>query len=233
MSAQLPLLLRWPHRQRFEFFHPGGNAAALAAVRRAAETEGAPWVYLHGPAGSGRSHLLLAACQAASVQGRRAQYLPLGSLSERAEALRGSAGAELLALDELEHVAGDRAAEHALFDLYNATRAAGGCLLFAAAAAPAGLGIELPDLRSRLGACVRFLLQPLDEPARREVVRRYAAERGLHLDAAVLDWLFVHESRELDALFGLLDRLDRASLAARRRVTVPFLRDWLRRSTGA
>jgi DnaA family protein len=77
------------------------------------------------------------------------------------------------------------------------------------------------------------LLQPLDEPARREVVRRYAAERGLHLDAAVLDWLFVHESRELDALFGLLDRLDRASLAARRRVTVPFLRDWLRRSTGA
>jgi DnaA-homolog protein len=33
MIPQLPLALRWPRRQRFEHFHAGANAAALAAVR--------------------------------------------------------------------------------------------------------------------------------------------------------------------------------------------------------
>jgi len=59
MTAQLPLALRWPRRQRFEHFHAGAhNAAALAAVQTLADEGGAPWVHLHGPAGSGRSHLL-------------------------------------------------------------------------------------------------------------------------------------------------------------------------------
>jgi DnaA family protein len=39
-----------------------------------------------------------------------------------------------------------------------------------------------------------------------------------------LNWLFVHYVRDLEALFDLLSRLDRASLAAQRRITIPFLR---------
>ncbi|PWK81574.1 DnaA regulatory inactivator Hda [Fulvimonas soli] len=228
MIPQLPLALRWPRRQRFEHFHPGANAAALAAARMLAETPGAPWIYLHGPAGAGRSHLLLAACQAASAAGRRAQYLPLAAIADRAAAIRGVAGGELLALDDLGAIAGDRAAEHALFDLYNQTRAEGGALLFAADAPPAQLGLELPDLRSRLGACTQFALKPLDDAERREVLRAQAAARGIELDDAVLDWLFARYARDMGALLDLLDRLDQASLAAQRRVTVPFLREWLR-----
>ncbi|MEW5833528.1 MAG: DnaA regulatory inactivator Hda [Pseudomonadota bacterium] len=229
MTAQLPLALRWPRRQRFEHFHAGAhNAAALAAIEALAERPGAPWVYLHGPLGSGRSHLLLAAAQAAAEAGRRVQYLPLATLADRAAALRGVAGSEWLALDDLEAIAGQREAEHALFDLYNQTRAEGGTLLFAAAAGPADAGIVLPDLRSRLGACTQFALRPLDDEERRAVLRERARARGIHLDDAVLDWLFARYARDLGALLDLLDRLDRASLAARRRITVPFLRGFLR-----
>jgi len=229
MTAQLPLALRWPRRQRFEHFHAGAhNAVALAAVETLAAQPGAPWVYLHGPPGSGRSHLLLAAAQAAAEAGRRVQYLPLATLANRAAALRGVAGSEWLALDDLEAIAGQREAEHALFDLYNQTRAEGGALLFAAAAAPADLGIELPDLRSRLGACTQFALKALDDGERREVLKARAAARGIELDESVLDWLFARYARDLGALLDLLERLDRASLAARRRITVPFLRGFLR-----
>lgn len=228
MTAQLPLALRWPRRQRFEHFHAGAhNAAALAAVQTLADEVGAPWVYLHGPAGSGRSHLLLAAAQAASGAGRRVQYLPLAMLADRAAALRGIAGSEWLALDDLDALAGQRDAEHALFDLYNQTRAEGGAMLFAATAIPTDLGIELPDLRSRLGACVQFALKPLDDLERRDVLRAQAAARGIELDEAVLDWLFTRYARDLGALLDLLDRLDQASLAAQRRITVPFLRGFL------
>ncbi len=228
MIPQLPLALRWPPRQRFDHFHAGANAAALAAVRALALQAGAPWVYLHGPAGSGRSHLLMAACQAASLAGRRVQYLPLATLTDCAAALRGVAGSELLALDDIGVIAGDSDAEHALFDLYNRTRAEGNALLFAADATPARLGIELPDLRSRLGACTQFALKPLDDDERRAVLKAQAAARGIELDDSVLDWLFARYARDLGALLDLLDRLDQASLAAQRRITIPFLREFLR-----
>jgi len=228
MNPQLPLALRWPRRQRFEHFHAGANAAALAALRRFAVEAGAPWIYLHGVVGSGRSHLLLATCQAANAAGRRAQYLPLAAMTDHAAALRGVAGSELLALDDLGAIAGNREAEHALFDLYNHAKTEGHALLFAADATPAQLGIELPDLRSRLGACTQFALKPLDDDERRAVLKAQASSRGIELDDNVLDWLFARYARDLGALLDLLDKLDAASLAAQRRVTIPFLRDFLR-----
>jgi DnaA-homolog protein len=230
MIPQLPLALRWPRRQRFEHFHAGANAAALAAVQSLASDAAAPWVYLHGALGSGRSHLLVAACHAASALGRRVQYLPLAALGDRAAALRGVSGSELLALDDLGAIAGDREAEHALFDLYNRARAEGNALLFAADTTPAQLGLQLPDLRSRLGACTQFALKPLDDAERRAVLKAQAASRGIELDDSVLDWLFARYARDLGALLDLLDKLDQASLAAQRRITIPFLRSFLRES---
>ncbi len=228
MTTQLPLALRWPRRQRFEHFHPGANAVAVSALQRLASEPAAPWIYLHGASGSGRSHLLLAACQAASAAGRRAQYLPLASMSDHAAALRGVAGSELLALDDLGAIAGHCEAEHALFDLYNRARAEGSALLFAADAPPSQLGLQLPDLRSRLGACTQFALKPLDDDERRAVLKAQAASRGIELDDSVLDWLFARHARDLGALLDLLDKLDQASLAAQRRITIPFLRGVLR-----
>lgn len=228
MTTQLPLALRWPRRQRFEHFHPGANVVAVSALQRLASEPCAPWVYLHGASGSGRSHLLLAACQAASAAGRRAQYLPLASMSDHAAALRGVAGSELLALDDLAAIAGHREAEHALFDLYNRARAEGSALLFAADAPPSQLGLQLPDLRSRLAACTQFSLKPLDDDERRAVLKAQAASRGIELDDSVLDWLFARYARDLGALLDLLERVDVASLAAQRRITIPFLRGFLR-----
>jgi len=86
------------------------------------------------------------------------------------------------------------------------------------------LPFVLPDLVSRLEQCTRLALEPLDEAGRREVLRQRAARRGLELDETVLDYLFRRVGRDLSTLTALLDRLDRESLAAQRRITVPFLR---------
>jgi DnaA-homolog protein len=228
MIPQLPLALRWPRRQRFDSFHAGDNAAALAAVQSLAIEASAPWVYLHGGHGSGRTHLLIAACQAASAQGRRAQYLPLASMDDAAGVLRAMAGSELLALDDLDAIAGNADAEHALFDLYNRARAEHCSMLFSASSTPMQIDLSLPDLRSRLGACTQFLLKPLDDDERRAVLKAQAHARGIELEDSVLDWLFARYARDLGALLDLLDRLDVASLAAQRRITVPFLRELLR-----
>jgi DnaA family protein len=225
MSGQLPLALRWPAHQRFESFLAGPNGVVLDRLRALAHAADPTWMFLHGGAGSGRTHLLIAACAAANANGRSAQYLPLARLgSARAAAIRGFGGNELLAIDDVDAIAGERDAEHALFDLYNRCRADHAILLFAAAAPPAQLGMGLPDLVSRLSACTQLALKPLDEVERRTVLRERALARGIELDDAALDWLFTRRKRDLATLLDLLERIDAASLAAKRRVTVPFLR---------
>ena len=62
---------------------------------------------------------------------------------------------------------------------------------------------------------------------RREVLRQRARRRGWALEEPALEWLLRRVGRDLGGLTALLDRLDRASLAAQRRITVPFLRQVL------
>lgn len=226
---QLPLGWRWPAQQRFETFFATGNEAAVELLRQVATGDSSGWIYLFGAEGSGRTHLLMATCQAASAAGSSAQYLPLSALPAPVEgAIRGFGGSDLLVLDDLDAVAGDAAAEHALFDLYNRCRAEGSTLVFVAGAPPAQIGIRLPDLVSRLSSCTQLPLRSLDDQQRREVLRSRAEARGIALDEAVLDFLFNRYARDLGSLGALLDRVDRESLAAKRRVTVPFLRQLLR-----
>lgn len=233
MSKQLPLALRWPADQRFDSFVPGDNGVAVASARAAATERDAPWLYFSGATGTGKTHLLIAACAAAIEVGRSAQYLNLANLTTAPEvALRGCGGSDVLAIDDIGAVAGDAAVEHALFDLYNSSRGDGATLLFAAAAASTNIGIQLPDLVSRLSACNQFVLRPLDEASRRTALRARANARGIELDDAALDWLFTRQARDLGALTRLLDRIDRAALAAQRRVTVPFLRELLAEPPG-
>ena len=228
MSSQLPLALRWPAQQRFETYVMGDNATAVALLRSAAEDADATWVFASGPSGCGKTHLLLAACAAATTHGRGAQYVPLAKLSgDRAGSLRTLGGSDVLALDDVDAIAGDADAEYALFDLYNRGKAEKSTLLFSATKPPAQLGIGLPDLVSRLSSCAQATLKPLDDMARREAVRQRAQLRGLTLDDTVLDWLFARTQRDLGSLTSLIERLDHESLAAKRRVTVPFLRQLL------
>lgn len=223
--GQLPLRLRWPARQRFAGFVVGENALALSACVRAAGEQDAPWLFLHGARGSGKTHLLLAICAEAAKHGSAAQYLPLADLPRAGDAIRGAAGSAIVAVDNVEALVGDREAEHALFDLYNRCRADGAVMVFAANAPPANLGIELADLVSRLTACTRLQLRPLDETARRNLLRELAAARGIVLDEAVVDFVFRYCPRDPGSLAELVELLDGESLSAKRRITVPFLRE--------
>lgn len=226
-AAQLPLALRFPPDQRFDTFvaAPDGTIAQLRALARGSAAGG---VYLAGATATGKSHLLLAACAEADAAGRRAAYLPLAAAAGRLrDALDAFEHADLVALDGLEAVAGDRDDEIALFDAHNRARDAGRSLLYAARATPDGLELVLPDLRSRLSQCARIALEPLDDAGRADVLRLRAQRRGLQWDEAAIDWLLKRVDRDLVSLTALLDRLDRESLAAQRRLTVPFLRSVL------
>jgi len=223
---QLPLSLRYPPDQRLDAFvtPPAGALAQL----RALAGDGEPWLYAVGPAGAGKTHLALGFCAEAEAHGKSASYLPMATLAGRLrEALPTPHPALRIALDGIEHIAGRHDDEVALFDFHNAARAAGAGLFYTAREVPDALGLVLADLRSRLSQLSRIRLEAANDDMRAAVLRLRAERRGLVMDAASIDWLLRRVERDLGSLTVLLERLDRESLAAQRRVTVPFLRQVL------
>ncbi|HLJ37597.1 MAG TPA: DnaA regulatory inactivator Hda [Steroidobacteraceae bacterium] len=228
---QLPLGVRLPDRAVFASFLPGRNTEALAHARAVArgELRGVTWIC--GPAGSGKTHLLQAICAAASERSRGG-FVPLAQLADfGGGVLDGLGELECLCIDDLDRVAGDAAWERRLFGLLRETEEAGGALVAAAAAPPALQRWALADLGSRLGAGAVFQLRPLDEAEQQAALELRAHLRGLELPEETWQWLRRRYPRDMRLLYQLLDTLDEASLAAQRRLTVPFIRDVLRSVT--
>lgn len=203
----------------FANYVPGPNVEALSALKAA----GRDPIWLWGPHGSGKTHLLQAAC--AATEGPAA-YFPL-KLKLPPQALRGFAHCRVLCVDDVDAVAGDIEWEQSLFRLYNEAAELPSRLVFAAGSAPRQIEWRLEDWRSRAAACVVYHLRELDEPERAEALRLRAAQRGLQLPSETLDYLMKRMPRDLSTLFEILDELDEASLAAQRRLTIPFIRDAL------
>ena len=226
LGPQLPLALRAPADQRLERYlrAPSGLLEQLQSLA-SGDSGGA--LYLQGSAATGKTHLLLGSCALAAALDRQAAYLPLANVRGRLRAASEGLDADLVALDDVDAIAGNREDEIALFDLHNRVRDAGIGLLYAARDVPAALPLVLPDLRSRLAQCTLLALRALDDDGRTEVLRQRAAARGLLFDEVALEWLMRRHSRDLSDLGALFERLDRASLAAQRRLTVPFLKQVL------
>jgi DnaA-homolog protein len=217
---QLALGVRLRADAVFGSFWPGVNAEAVAALQAPSVVP----LWLWGAAGSGKTHLLQAVCAAT---GEEAAYFPLASLALPADSLAGFERSRVLCVDDVDAVAGDLAWEKALFRLFNEAAELRTRLIFAAAAPPRQLGWSLEDWRSRAAACVVYQLRELDDPGRIEALRLRAAQRGLQLPYETSEYLLKRMPRDLRSLFDILDQLDEASLAAQRRLTIPFIRDAL------
>ena len=218
---QLTLGVRLRDDAVFESFAAGPNLEAVAALRNAHTTP----LWLWGAHGSGKTHLLQAACSRA---GDKAAYFPLSrSAALPPEALAGFERAPLLCIDDVDAVAGDQTWEQALFHLFNAAAELRTRLIFAAGVPPRLAEWSLEDWRSRAASCVVYHLRELDDAARHEALRLRAAQRGLQLPYETSEYLLKRVPRDLPSLLAILDTLDEASLVAQRRLTIPFIRDAL------
>lgn len=230
---QLPLGLTLRESARFASYFPGQNEEAVNSLRASAEGLGDTLVYLAGASGLGKTHLLQAACQQAADAGRTAVYLPMGHLPGLSPAvLEGLERMALVCLDDVDAIAARADWEHGLFDLFNRLRECGGTLLVTAGKRPDKSGIQLADLVSRLCWGVTYVLKPLDEETLFAAVTYRARARGLELPEDTARFLLRRFPRDLASLCDLLDRLDQASLVARRRLTIPFVKAALAGESG-
>lgn len=220
MTQQLPLPITVPARNTFARFIAGGNGELIARLRR--PVQGFECLWLYGAPGVGKTHLL----HAASHDQNASAYIPAREIAPSAE-LDGYSGFALVGIDDICCWFGERDAELAFIALYNTLSRRNMRLLLSGDRSPRALGFALPDLASRLRAASCYRIAPLGDAGCTELVRRVAAERGLGLGADVLHFLLLRTSRDQRELLRILDRLDALSLAAKRRITVPFVKDAL------
>lgn len=182
--------------------------------------------YIWGEPGSGKTHLLQSACRLFQEQGDAPAYLPLAEVPQLAPAMAENLEQTLLVcVDDIQHIAGDDAWESALFSLYERMRTAEGTLVVVGPVPPGRLGLNLPDLATRLGWGLVYQLHPLVDEEKLRAIRLRAGNRGLDVSEDVARYLLQRYPRDMHTLFHLLERIDQASLAKQRRITIPFIRE--------
>lgn len=226
--VQMPLGFRLKEEATFENYYAGSNVEMMVALKKTACGEGERLVYLCGTRGQGLSHLLQAACHEASLHHRTSVYLPLGEFIQLSpDVLSGLENLALICLDDVHVLAENPAFEEAVFHLFNRVRDAGGSLIITGNELPNELPLSLPDLKSRLSWGVVYALHPLSDNEKLSVLMMRAHERGITLSEEVGKYLLSHCPRHMRTLLAALDALDKASLAAQRRLTIPFVKEVL------
>lgn len=224
-TQQLPLGIDLRDDGTLETYFPGQNAQALAHVKQMAKGEGELFLYLWGREGVGRTHLLQGACLWANRFSQTSFYISLSAFSTLHPSIfDGLERLDLVCLDDIEAIAGHAIWEEALFHLFNRLRSANHRLLVAANVAPKALSVQLPDLSSRLSWGVVYPLQPLNDDDLLIALQLRAKERGITLTDDVGAFLIRRCTRSMPELYHLLETLDKASLAAKRKVTIPFIK---------
>jgi len=221
---QLPLLLELKESATFENFVPGANAEVVETLHRLSGSPWEPHIYLWGAADTGKSHLLQAICHTVGEHGTGAVYLPLQTIEQfPCAVLDGLENLALVCIDDVQRIAGREDWELALRNLFERIQSTQGSIVISGSAVPHELGLQLPQLSSRLAGCLPLALKPLNETEILQALRLRATPRGLLLSPEVERYLLRHYGQPLELLFEALEILDRASLAAQRKLTVPFI----------
>lgn len=226
---QLPLAVQLPDDETFSSFYQGDNEMLLATLEERLSSGSGSVMYVWGKEGSGKSHLLNGALSYVAEQALQGAYIPLEQhRAFSVEMLDGLESYDLVCLDNVDAIAGDALWENAIFKLFNRIRdAAHGALLISANASARHLGIQLKDLRSRLDWGVNFQLQELTDKQKLNALRLRATLRGLELNDDAARYLINHHARDMRSLWQALEQLDQASMIAKRRLTIPFIKQTL------
>lgn len=228
-QGQIPLALALKEKPGFELFVVGENIEALQSLKSIAKGAKHSCIYLWGQTGIGISHLLQATCILADETSLRIAYVPLNDQSHLdPQFLENLDSMDIVCIDDIDIIAGIAKWEQPLLHLYNRLRENGCAMIMGAHTSPQALKFELQDLKSRMSWDLVYHIKSLDDSDKIEMMQRRAQARGFKLSSEVADYIVKRVRRDMPSLIALLDDMEKATLAEKRKLTIPFVKNLLK-----
>jgi DnaA family protein len=225
-SPQIPFQFGDFQKNDLASFISGENQNLIKLINRISNKESMHVLYLWGESGTGKTHLLQAACKEASEADLHVAYIPLKQIEElSAEMLHDLGELDLVCIDDIECVAGQIEWQQGLTWLYNELKDNNHSLIISGKKSPTNNELELDDLKSRLSSDQVIKIKSPDEELKIKILKQKANERSFELSDEVIEFLIRRVERDLGSLIEVLDKIDHASLAAKRKITIPFVKE--------
>jgi len=204
-----------------------GNAGALQYARRIADPDNPEnLLYIHGPAGSGKTHLLKAIAQ--NIGGNSKLAAPYHSCRNpftAEELLDRFTRADALIVDDLHLIPDDKSLRSALWQIFNDYHSSGRKIALAGMYAPRELPYLDDHLVSRLLWGLVTRVDVSDDHSRQMILKKIAADRQILIPDDVVDFILMTTSREVDDLISTFESLFRLSMTSKRRITLALARE--------
>ena len=239
-SPQLPFDFSVSEKSTFSNFLVSEKNAELVKLLENIDTFNEHLAFIWGNSGVGKSHLLQALCHEheyevndgdegeskdAEPQKLHCLYLPMQKIKLFGpEVFNSLHHMDVICIDDFDFITGDKEWEESLFEFFNRSREEGVKLLVSAKNPPRGVSFSLPDLASRMSWGVIYQLFELNDDEKIAALDRRAREKNMPMNNEVLQYIYMRHSRDLQSLLSVLDKLDQLSLAEKRRLTIPFIK---------
>ena len=223
---QLPLNVQLDDSAKFDNFYADNNRQLVTRLNQI-QGQSDAFIYVWGATDTGKTHLAQALCHQANLAQLSTAYLPLENPQLAPLMLEGMGTMDVICIDNLENVVSKPDWELGLFNLYNQLKAEHKSLADFSHAAPFSLPIQLADLQSRLSAMEIYKLEGLQDHQKVELFKQRAANRGLDISEEVIRYIFSRHSRSLADLMTILERLDHFSIALKRKISIPLVKEIL------
>ncbi len=226
--AQLPLPLQFDSRFSLDNYLSEQAPYIRHQLTALFDQTGEALIGLWGGPDSGKTHLLNA-CALYAREGDISYHLfdAAQLMDASAEGFSDFPEGTVLAVDNIDLLAGNRDWEAGFYRLVNRVQQGELRFLFSLSRRPRDTGFRLPDLKSRLGWGLLIALPSPDDAAVEHILRERARLLGLELGDEALHFLLSRYSRRLKDQMQALQQLDEAALSQQRRITIPLIREVL------
>ena len=227
MPTQLPLQFDFQTNQTFSTFYTGTNDEILTHLKNVFHTE-EPQIYIWGTSGTGKTHLLQATSQLTDSLNKTAFYYCFTAKKlPHLTLLRDLDTVDLVCFDNIQVIAGHKKWELAFFNFFNRHRENNKKLVLSANCPPQHLQIQLADLQTRMSWGLTLRLHTIPTDQQLDALIYKANDLGFEISPTVGRFLISHYEQDLSTIWTLIETINDATLSAKRKLTIPFLKQWL------
>ena len=199
------------------------NKELLRLINQLFLNEKSSEVYIYGASGQGKTHVLQGAVLKALEIDKNAVYIDCSDpfpdyILDFVDQI------DFICFDNVHSIL--RENQEIFFDLYNRARQAQIFILVSGNTLPSDLEV-MKDLKTRLSLAAVYKLEELNDELIMSVIDSQMSQRNLSVNSNVYEYLFKNYSRDLKLLLSTLNDLDKASLQAKKPISIPFVKNFL------